>query len=221
MPSKLKTLITKKFSGVEIWEVYGLSEGGKTVLRPADCIRKFASVGKAVGCEEVKLVDDNDIDVGLGKSGEILFRAPSVMKGYYKNPEATAEALKGGWLHTGDVGKFDEEGFLYIVDRKKDMIISGGENIYPREIEEVLASHPKIFEVAVYGVPDRKWGESVKATVVLKEGEIMTEEEVINCCLANLARFKKPRSVEFTDSLPRSASGKILKRELREKHSKI
>jgi fatty-acyl-CoA synthase len=137
------------------------------------------------------------------------------MKGYYKDPEGTAEALRGGWLHTGDIGRMDEEGFIYIVDRKKDMIISGGENIYPREIEELLYHHSKIREAAVVGIPDPLWGESVKAFVVLKSGMSMTEEEVIEYCKSHLASYKKPKVVVFADSLPRNPSGKVQKNLLR------
>jgi len=220
MPTSLKHQIKERFKDIEIWECYGLSEGGKTYLRPDDCLRKFSSVGKAGLTDETRVVDENDEDVDVEKEGEVLFRGPSLMKEYLKNVEATAEALKGGWLHTGDIGKLDAEGYLYIVDRKKDMIISGGENIYPREIEDVLASHPKIFEAAVIGLPDSKWGESVMAVVVLKEGENMTAQEVIDHCKASLASYKKPRSVEFVPSLPRNPSGKVLKPELREQYGK-
>ena len=128
------------------------------------------------------------------------------------------EALKGGWLHTGDIARMDEEGFVYIVDRKKDMIVSGGENIYPREIEEVLYHHPKIQDAAVIGIPDPLWGESVKAIIVLKEGKAMKEEEVIEYCKCHLASYKKPKSVEFVEALPRNPSGKVLKTELRERY---
>ncbi len=137
------------------------------------------------------------------------------MKGYYKDRRATQEALKGGWLHTGDLARRDEEGFIYIVDRKKDMIISGGENIYPREIEEVLYHHPKIQEAAVVGVPDPFWGESVKAFVVLKKGEKMEKEEVLDYCKKHLASYKKPKLVEFVEALPRNPAGKVLKNLLR------
>jgi fatty-acyl-CoA synthase len=140
------------------------------------------------------------------------------MKGYYKDKQATREALKGGWLHTGDLARMDEEGFIYIVDRKKDMIVSGGENIYPREIEEVLYHHPKIQEAAVIGVPDQVWGESVKAMVVLKKGETIEEKEVIEYCKNHLASYKKPKSVEFVEDLPRNPSGKVLKKTLKEKY---
>ncbi len=142
------------------------------------------------------------------------------MKEYYKNPEATAEAFKGGWFHSGDLVRQDDEGYIYVVDRKKDMIISGGHNIYPAELEEVLYTHPKILEAAVIGVPDPEWGESVKAIVVPKAGETLTEAEVIEYCKQNLASYKKPKSVELVGELPRNVTGKVLKRELREKYGK-
>jgi acyl-CoA synthetase (AMP-forming)/AMP-acid ligase II len=154
-------------------------------------------------------------DVAVGQVGEIVYRGPNMFKGYYKNPEGTAEAFHGGWFHSGDLVRRDEEGFIYIVDRKKDMIISGGENIYPAEVEAVLYSHPKILEAAVIGVPDPQWGEAVKAFVVLREGQQLTAEEVIAHCTENLARYKRPRYVEFMKALPRNAAGKVLKRELR------
>jgi acyl-CoA synthetase (AMP-forming)/AMP-acid ligase II len=139
------------------------------------------------------------------------------MKGYYKDEEATREALREGWLYTGDLARMDEEGFVYIVDRKKDMIVSGGENIYPREIEEILYSHPRIEDAAIVGVPDSLWGESVKAFVVLKKGETLTEAEVVEYCKTHLASYKKPKSVEFVESLPRNPSGKVLKTLLRKR----
>ncbi len=140
------------------------------------------------------------------------------MAGYWNRPDATAETLRGGWLHTGDIGMMDARGYLYLLDRKKDMIISGGNNIYPREIEEVLLKHPAIYEVAVIGVPDSLWGESVKAIVALHPGMTVTEEEVHAFCRQHLASYKKPRTVEFIPALPKSAYGKILKRELREQY---
>jgi fatty-acyl-CoA synthase len=166
---------------------------------------------------EIRLVDDEGNDVPVGEVGEILARGPNVMAGYYKDPEATSETLRGGWLHTGDLGRLDEEGFLYIVDRKKDMIITGGENVYPREIEEVLYGHPKILEAAVIGLPDPDWGERIHAVVALKEGESLSEQEVIDYCKSYIASFKKPKSVEFVDRLPRSPAGKVLKRILRKR----
>jgi acyl-CoA synthetase (AMP-forming)/AMP-acid ligase II len=167
---------------------------------------------------EVRCVDDDDVEVSVGERGEICLRGPTVMKGYWERPEATAEAVRGGWLHTGDIGYLDERGYLYVVDRKKDMVISGGMNIYPREVEEVLQRHPAVFECSVFGVPDPTWGEAVRAVVVLREGHTATEADLIEHCRANLASFKKPRVVEFTAKLPKSAYGKILKRELRDEH---
>ena len=139
------------------------------------------------------------------------------MKGYWKNQEATENTIRNGWLHTGDIGVMDENGYIYILDRAKDMIISGGENIYSREIEDVILKHPSVFEVAVIGVPDPKWGESIKALVVLKNRHRISEEEIISFCKQYMASYKKPKSVEFLDELPKSSYGKILKRELRDK----
>jgi long-chain acyl-CoA synthetase len=169
---------------------------------------------------EVKIVDEHDRELPPGQMGEIIARGEVVMKGYWHNPEATAETLRGGWLHTGDLGVMDERGYLYILDRAKDMIISGGENVYSREIEDVIIRHPAVFEVAVIGVPDEKWGESIKALVSLREGQKVTEEEIINFCKQHLASYKKPKSVEFIGSIPKNPYGKILKRELREKYWK-
>ncbi len=167
---------------------------------------------------EVRIVDDDDHEVAAGKIGEIAARGSVVMAGYWNRPDETAESLRGGWLHTGDIGMMDEKGYLYLLDRKKDMIISGGNNIYPREIEEVLLKHPAIYEVAVIGVPDPLWGESVKAIVALRSGMTVTEEEVNALCRQHLASYKKPRTVEFVQELPKNAYGKILKRELREQY---
>ncbi|RLB36634.1 MAG: acyl-CoA synthetase, partial [Deltaproteobacteria bacterium] len=216
-----KKRLLKLFPNAKLGETYGMTESAATIttLDPDQVLRKMASVGKAFVTTQVRLVDDEDRDIPPGRVGEVISRGPNVMVGYYKDPEATAETLRGGWLHTGDLGRVDEEGFLYIVDRKKDMIITGGENIFPREIEEVLYAHPKILEAAVIGLPDPQWGERVHAVVVLKEGQQMTEEEVIDYCKANLASFKKPKSVEFVDLLPRSAAGKVLKRVLRDERT--
>jgi acyl-CoA synthetase (AMP-forming)/AMP-acid ligase II len=150
-----------------------------------------------------------------GNIGEVITRGPHVMKGYLNLPEANEEAFRNGWFHTGDMVRIDEDGFITIVDRKDDMIISGGENIYPREIENVLYTHPKIKEVVVFGIPDEKWVESVCAAVILRENETLTEEEIINYCKENLASYKKPRKVRFCESFPKSPVGKILKEELK------
>jgi acyl-CoA synthetase (AMP-forming)/AMP-acid ligase II len=204
-----------------VYDVYGATEASPTisVLKAADSFRKSACVGPPPPFLEVKIVDDLDREVPRGEVGEIICRGPNIMKGYYQDPKGTEEALRGGWLHTGDMGRMDEEGFIYIVDRKKDMIVSGGENIYPREIEELLFRHPKIQDAAVVGIPDPLWGESVKAFVILKPGRSMTEAEVIEYCKSHLASYKKPRSVKFVDSLPRNPSGKVTKIKLREESS--
>jgi acyl-CoA synthetase (AMP-forming)/AMP-acid ligase II len=179
---------------------------------------RLASAGRECTGIRVRVVDDADADVPAGTMGEIVVRGDLVMKGYWNKPEATAETLRGGWLHTGDVGYLDAAGYLFITDRKKDMIISGGSNIYPREVEEVICQHPAVFEVSVIGVPDAKWGESVKALVVARDGMKLTEPEIIEHCRRHLASYKKPQSVDFLPSLPKNAYGKILKRELREQY---
>ena len=159
------------------------------------------------------MVDEKDSEVSVKETGEIVIRGHAVMKGYFNNPEVTKEALRGGWFHTGDIGYFDEDGYLYIVDRLKDMIIRGGYNVYPREIEEVLIQHPNISLVAVIGVPHDEWGEEIKACIVLKEGLICTEEDIINFAKSKIAAYKYPRLIEFYESLPLNATGKILKTE--------
>jgi acyl-CoA synthetase (AMP-forming)/AMP-acid ligase II len=180
--------------------------------------RRLGSAGRETTGVQVRVVDDGDREVPPGTSGEIVVRGDLVMKGYWNNPEATAETLRNGWLHTGDVGYLDEDGYLYVTDRKKDMIISGGANIYPREVEEAICTHPAIREVAVIGVPDPKWGEFVKAVVVLRSGAQASESEIIEHCRQFLGSYKKPTSVEFAAELPKNAYGKILKRELRERY---
>jgi len=181
-------------------------------------VGRLQSAGKPLGQGEMRIVDAHGDDVSVGEVGEIVARSDRMMKGYWRMPEATAEAIEDGWLHTGDVGRMDEDGYIYLVDRKKDMIISGGENIYSREVEEVLYTHPAVLEAAVVGVPDEKWGEAVKAVVVLKEGAEATEEEIIDYCREHLASYKKPRSVEFRDALPKTGSGKIKKLEISESY---
>jgi acyl-CoA synthetase (AMP-forming)/AMP-acid ligase II len=179
---------------------------------------RLASAGRETTGVQVRVVDDSDRDVPPGAPGEIVVRGDLVMKGYWNRPDATAETLRNGWLHTGDVGHLDEDRYLYVTDRKKDMIISGGANIYPREVEEIICTHPAVREVAVIGVPDEKWGESVKAVVALREAARASEAEIIEHCRQHLASYKKPTSVEFVPELPKNAYGKILKRELREQY---
>ena len=218
IPLETKRKLLALFPNAGLGETYGMTESAATIttLSPKDVLKKMASVGKPFLNVEIRLVDEKDQDLPMGEVGEVLARGPNIMAGYYKDPEATSQTLKGGWLHTGDLGRLDEEGFLYIVDRKKDMIITGGENVYPREIEEVLYTHPKILEAAVIGLPDPNWGETIHAVVAPKDGESLTEQEVIAYCKAQIASFKKPKSVEFVDRLPRSPAGKVLKRTLRE-----
>ncbi len=213
----LKSRIAKFFPNGKLRDPFGQTEMSPvtTCLQPQDSIRKNSSVGKPVVNVEVRVVDDHMNDVPLGEVGEIVYRGPTVMKEYYNNPEATAEAFRGGWFHSGDLVRMDDEGFIYVVDRKKDMIISGGENIYPAEIEQVLNRHSKIVESAVVGAVDEKWGEVVQAYIVLKSGETMREEEVLLFCQEHLASYKKPKIVNFVDSLPRNAAGKIVKTVLR------
>jgi acyl-CoA synthetase (AMP-forming)/AMP-acid ligase II len=222
LPTETRRQINKAFPGIMIFDIFGQTEMSPVtcLLKPADAGRKTASVGRPVVNVEVRVVDDDDHDVPNGQPGEIVYRGPTVMKEYYGKPEETAETLRNGWFHSGDIVRRDEEGFVYIVDRKKDMLISGGENIYPAEIEEVLYLHPGILEAAVIGVYDETWGESVMAVVVPKPDAELTREEVIDWCGRYLASYKKPRRVDFIDALPRNAAMKVLKYELREKYGR-
>lgn len=179
---------------------------------------KLSSVGRDSINVEVRVVDAHGRDVRNGEIGEIIAKGDNIALGYWKLPVETAETFKDGWLYTGDMAKVDSDGYVYIVDRKKDMIISGGENISSKEVEEVILQHPAVQEAAVIGIPDEEWGESVKALVVLKPGKSATEKEIIDFCMDSLSSFKKPKSVEFLDELPKNPAGKILKSELREKY---
>jgi len=209
--------------GCDFIQVYGLTEttGGATNLPPEahDPARgKLRSCGRASPGVEIRVVDENGQEVAQGDVGEIIMKSDCVMKGYWNRPEATQDAVKDGWFYTGDAGYFDDEGFLYIHDRVKDMIVSGGENIYPAEVENALHGHDQIADVAVIGVPDPKWGEAVKAIVVLKPGEQVSARDIIQWAKNQIAGFKVPKSIDFIDALPRNPSGKILRRELREPH---
>jgi len=185
-----------------------------------DQMKRISSAGFPRTDVEVKIFDGNGSELSPGETGEIVTRSDLVMKGYWRNPEATAVTMKNGWLHTGDMGYMDEKGYLFIMDRSKDMIISGGENIYSREIEEVLIQHEAVREVAVIGVPDPQWGEAIKAVVARLPGQTATEEELISFCKNNIASYKKPKSIDFVDELPKNNYGKILKRDLRAKYWK-
>jgi fatty-acyl-CoA synthase len=204
--------------GMTFKQGYGLTEAGPNcfTLDGRDAIRKAGSVGFPNFHVDVRVVDDEGQDVPAGAVGELLIRGPHVIKGYWKNPQATAASIQDGWLHTGDLVRRDEEGYFYIVDRKKDMIISGGENIFPAELEHLLLSHPAVAEVAVIGVPHPKWGEVGRVVAVLKAGETATEAELIDYLGERVARYKLPKSVVFVPSLPRNPTGKVLKTTLRE-----
>jgi acyl-CoA synthetase (AMP-forming)/AMP-acid ligase II len=210
-------------------QLYGQTESGPftTVLKPEDhvldgtekSLARLASSGKPAVNYEIKIVDEQDNDVAVGEVGEIIGRSEAIMIAYWQMPEETQKKLKNGWLYTGDLGKFDEDGYVYIVERKNDMIISGGVNVYPREIEEVLYRHPAVSEASVIGLPDEHWGEVVKAVIVLKEGAQASEAEIIEFCGKNLAGFKKPKTVDFCKELPKSPQGKILKKEIRKQYA--
>jgi long-chain acyl-CoA synthetase len=194
-----------------------------SILKPEDhildgdenIIKRMKSAGREVVGVQVKIVDKNNIEVGLNQIGEIIVKGDNVMKGYWKKPQLTQKVIKAGWYYTGDMGMFDDLGYLYIVDRKKDMIISGGENIYPKEVENVLYGHPAVVEASVIGVPDDIWGEVVKAFIIKKPNTDVNENELIEYCAKHLARYKKPKSIDFVEQFPRSTAGKILKRELK------
>jgi len=201
---------------VPIMEGYGMSEGSPVVtFNHKNKVRKPGSIGTPVWGVEVKLVDDDGNEVPVGEKGELLYRGHNVMKGYYNKPEATAKTIRNGWLHSGDVATKDEDGYYYIVDRTKDMIIRGGLNVYPREVEEVMMKNESVSMVAVIGVPDDKFGEEIKAFVILKPDQNITEAELQAYTKENIASYKYPRHIEFVESLPTSATGKILKKELR------
>ena len=213
----------KEATGAVIVEAYGLTEStGLVTLTPWRGRLKQGSAGVPLPNTDMKIVDleTGKKEVGVGQEGEIIFRGPQMCRGYYNMPQETKDTIRDGWFHTGDIGKVDEDGYIYIVDRKKDMIIAGGYNIYPREIDEVLFEHPKVSEACAVGVPDTYRGETVKAFVVVKPGESLTAEEIEKYCRENLAAYKVPKKYEFVESLPKSAVGKILRRELRDKELK-
>lgn len=222
MPSGIRSRLRQVFPNAGIFDTYGMTEasGGITTLLPEDSKRKSGSVGKPHITVEVRVVDPDDRDVAPDEVGEIIFRANNLMKGYYLDPERTREVMRNGWMHTGDMGRFDEEGFLYIVDRKRDMIITGGENVYPREVEDVLYGHPDITEAAVIGVDDPKWGEAIKAVLVSRKGSSVSESDILSHCREKIAGYKIPKSIDFVESLPKNAAGKVLRKELRAQYKK-
>ena len=229
MPVELLKRAMTRFK-CQFMQLYGQTETGPltTVLRPEDHVlegseaemERLSSAGRPVVNYEVRIVDQDGDDVAPGEVGEIIVRSECMTVGYWRLPDETAKTLRDGWLYTGDFGRFDDHGYVYIVDRKNDTIISGGKNIYPREIEELLYEHDAVLEAAVIGVPDEHWGESVKAVVVLKEGKKVSEEALISLCKERLASYKKPRSVEFRKELPKNPTGKILKRLIKDEYWK-
>ncbi len=223
MPVEIIKQLTDAFPGLRLWNYYGQTEMGPvaTILKPEDQIPKPGSAGRPAANVETRLMDDDGNFVPVGSIGEIVHRSGHVMTGYLNDREKTEEAFAYGWFHSGDLGRFDEDGYLYVVDRKKDMIKTGGENVASREVEEVLYRHPDVTEAAVIGLPDPRWIELVVAVVVPKEGASITEKEIIDYCKANLAAFKCPKKIILTDALPKNPSGKILKRELKEMFSPV
>jgi len=203
------------------YELYGLTEGFVTVLDKTDAVRKMGSVGVPLTFYEMRILDDSGRDVPPGQVGEICGRGPMMMAGYYKRPDLTAKAVVGGWLHSGDLGYVDEDGYLYLVDRKKDMIISGGVNVYPRDIEEVVVQHPAVRETAVFGVQDPRWGETPVAAVVLRSPAAVSASELVAWVNARVgAKFQRVSDVMIVDDFPRNVAGKTLKRVLQEQYRK-
>lgn len=228
VPERLIDAI-KVFGNVFV-QAYGLAEAFMPITflskkQHADAIacgqlKVLSSAGKESTFEEIKIVDDDGREVGLNEPGEIILRGDNMMKGYWKNPGATNDAISNGWFHTGDIGMKDDGDYIYIVDRKHEMIITGGLNVYPKEVEDLIYTHPAVFEVVVIGVPDTKWGESIKAVVAFKQGMTATEAEIINFCKGRVADYKIPKSVDFVDALPKGGSEKILRKDIRDRYWK-
>ena len=221
MPVEVLKEIQRRLPAVRLWNFYGQTEIAPlaTVLKPEDQLRKAGSAGRAALNVETRVVTPDMRDVAVGEVGEIVHRSPHLMSGYYNEPEKTAAAFAGGWFHSGDLGTIDEDGYITVVDRMKDMIKSGGENVASREVEETIYRLPQVSEVAVVGLPDAKWVEAVTAIIVLKQGQTLTAEAVRQHCAASMAHFKTPKRIVFVDHLPRNPSGKLLKRELRQKYA--
>jgi long-chain acyl-CoA synthetase len=214
MPAEIVRQWVETF-GIPIHEAYGMTEAASIVSFNHLFRHKIGSIGMPAGIIELKVVDSNDREVKQGDQGEIIMRGPNIMKGYFEQPEETALALHDGWLHSGDVGMFDEEGYLYIVDRIKDIVITGGENVYPKEVEDLLHQHKAVNECGVIGLPHKEYGEAVTAFVTLKPGMNADETALIAFCKERLARYKVPKAIRFVADLPKTPQGKILRRELR------
>lgn len=228
MPVERLRAAMTAFPGATFWHMYGMTEtapfatanryDAASLDGPPAVVRRLASCGREIAGVEVRVVDEDDRPVASGEIGEIAMRGPNVMGGYWRQPEASATALRGGWMRSGDLATVDEEGYIFIVDRAKDMIISGGENVYSVEVENALYGHPAVLEAAVIGVPDERWGEHVHAVVVLRPGAAATEAELSAFCRGGIAGYKIPRSYEFIEALPKTGSGKVQKGLLRERH---
>ncbi len=221
MPVEIIKEIATRLPALRLFNFYGQTEMSPvaTILKPEDQLRKLGSAGRPAINVETRVVDDNDQPCPVGVVGEIVHRSPHATLGYWKNPEKTAESFRNSWFHSGDLGVFDQEGYLSVVDRKKDMIKTGGENVASREIEEVIFAHPSVSEVAVFGVPHPRWIEAVMAVVVARPGKTVSADDLTAFCRERMAGFKVPKFVEVVDQLPKNASGKVLKRELRERFS--
>ena len=222
MPVEVLRELLDRLPQMRFWNLYGQTEIAPlaTVLKPEDQLRKAGSAGRASLNVEMRLVDEEGREVAPGEVGEIVHRSPQLLSGYFNDEERTREAFRGGWFHSGDLASMDSEGYITIVDRKKDMIKSGGENVASREVEETLYRHPAVSEVAVIGVPHERWVEAVLAIVVAKRGAQPSEQSLIDFCRERLAHFKVPKGIILADSLPKSPSGKLLKRDLRQRHAK-
>jgi fatty-acyl-CoA synthase len=222
MPVEVLREMQRRLPQVRLWNFYGQTEIAPlaTVLKPDDQLRKPGSAGKPVLNVETRVVDERMQDVKPGEVGEIVHRSPQLLTGYYKDPERTAAAFEGGWFHSGDLAIVDDEGYISVVDRKKDMIKSGGENVASREVEEAIYGLPQVSEVAVIGLPHPRWVEAVTAVIVVKQGQALTERDVIDFCTERLGGFKVPKGVVFVEALPKNPSGKLLKRELRRQHER-
>jgi fatty-acyl-CoA synthase len=221
MPVEVLRELAQRLPLVRLWNLYGQTEIAPlaTMLAPEDQLRKPGSCGRAVLNVETRVVDDAMRDVAPGEVGEIVHRSPHLMVGYFHDDERTAAAFEGGWFHSGDLATIDEEGYISVVDRKKDMIKTGGENVASREVEEALYRMPEVSEVAVIGIPHPHWVEAVVAVIVPRSGHELTEADVLRHCATMLASFKSPKRVVFAEALPKNPSGKLLKRQLRDVHA--
>jgi acyl-CoA synthetase (AMP-forming)/AMP-acid ligase II len=220
----MKKEIMEFFPGVELYEAYGSTEAGLvTLLKPEDQLRKLGSIGyEAVGTDFILLLDEDGNEVGINEVGELYSRGPMMFEEYYKMPEKTKSSFRGEWFSAGDLAKRDDDGFYYIVDRKDNMIITGGEHVYPSEVQEIICSHPDVFDAAVIGLPHEKWGEQVTAVIVLKKNAKLDEKSIIDYCRDKMAGYKRPKRIIFikNEDMPRTATGKILHRVLRERYVK-